>query len=214
MRGHGQAEPITFAVVGHNEGEYLPRSIGQAAEAARDGDRLLFVDGASTDGSAELARSLGAEVVEAPLGKGRAVAAALARCETDYLCLVDGDIEHSERNIPQALRDELLDEPAHMILGDFDWRGRRMNHSINGVYRPLVGALFPEALERFGRIPYSGFRILRADLPFGALPPRWDDWLEGVMQVLVQQRPPGEEPGEEYLARLEAARSRPFPPAR
>src|SRR2546423_11114885 len=131
MRGPAHAEAITFAVVGHNEADYLARSIGQAAEAARDGDRLLFVDGASTDGSAELALSLGAEVVEAPLGKGSAVAAALARCETAYLCLIDGDIEHSERNIPLTLRDALVDEPAHMILGDFDWRGRRMNHSIN-----------------------------------------------------------------------------------
>jgi glucosyl-3-phosphoglycerate synthase len=275
MRGHQQAEAITFAVIGHNEADYLARSIGQAAEAARDGDRLVFVDGQSTDGSAEVAGSLGAEVVEAPLGKGQAVAAALERCDTAYLCLIDGDIEHSERNIPLALRDALVDEPAHMILGDFEWRGRRMNHSIAGVYRPLVGALFPEALERFGRIPYSGFRILRADLPLGPLPPgwavetylnlvchvngwptrvielgeyagplrrkpllgyevggaildlaeadgrldpalrpRWDDWLEGIMQVLVEQLPPGEEPGEEYLERHKAARSRPFPPAR
>src|SRR5438552_18435019 len=100
MRGHRNAEPITFAVVGHNEGEYLARSIGQAAAAARDGDRLLFVDGQSTDGSADLAASLGAEVVEAPLGKGRAVAAALARCEPPYIRLIDGDIEHPARHVP------------------------------------------------------------------------------------------------------------------
>jgi glycosyltransferase involved in cell wall biosynthesis len=171
MEPRGVQEPITFAVIGHNEGEFLANSIGQAAEAARPGDRLWFVDGASTDGSPELAASLGAEVIDAPLGKGRAIAAALARCETSHICLIDGDIEYSTSNIPLSLRHALVEEPADMILADFEWPARRLNHSIRGVYRPLVGALFPEALERFGRIPYSGFRMLRADLPLGPLPP-------------------------------------------
>jgi len=266
---------ITFAVVGHNEAELLPNSIGQAAEAVRPGDRLWFVDGASTDGSAELAASLGAEVIEAPLGKGHALAAALARCETPHICFVDGDIEYSTRNIPMSLRDALLEEPAHMITGDFAWPARKLNHSIDGVYRPLVGGLFPDALERFGVIPYSGFRILRADLPWGQLPPgwaietyfnltctvrgwptrvidlgdyvgpirrkpelgwevgrtifdvaeadgrldsalrpQWEDWLANVMEVLLTQPHPGEEPSEEYMARHRAARTRPLPPAK
>jgi glucosyl-3-phosphoglycerate synthase len=167
------AESITFAVIGHNEREYLANSIGQAAAAARPGDRLCFVDGASTDGSAELAASLGAEVIEAPLGKGRALAAALARCETSHICFVDGDIEYSSQNIPLSLRDALLEKPADMILADFAWPARKLNHSIDGVYRPLVAGLFPEALERFGKMTYSGFRVLRTDLPLGTLPPGW-----------------------------------------
>jgi glycosyltransferase involved in cell wall biosynthesis len=274
MPGGPEPESITFAVVGHNEREYLARSIGQAAAAVRPGDRLWFVDGASTDGSAELAASLGAEVIDAPLGKGHAIAAALARCETSHICFVDGDIEYSTQNIPMTLRDALLEEPADMIMGDFRWPKRKLNHSIDGVYRPLVGGLFPEALDRFGVIPYSGFRILRADLPWGQLPPgwaietclnlictirgwptrvidigeyggplrrkpelgwevgrtifdlaeadgrldaelrpRWEAWLAGIMEVLVTQPPPGEQPSDEYLARHEAARTRPLPPA-
>jgi glucosyl-3-phosphoglycerate synthase len=271
MDGHDG--PITFAVIGHNEAELLPNSIGQAAEAARPDDRVWFVDSASTDGSAEVAASLGAEVVSAPLGKGRAIGAALDRCETAHICLIDGDIIESSRNIPLRLREALREDPAHMILGDFEWPARKLNHSIQGVYRPLVRGLFPEALERFGVIPYSGFRILRADLPWGQLPPGWgietylnllctargwptrvvdvgryagplrrkpelgwevgrtifdlaeangrldadlrplwEEWLAGVMKVMATQPHPGVEPSQEYLARHEAARTRPLPP--
>jgi glycosyltransferase involved in cell wall biosynthesis len=168
MGGRAEDQAITYAVVGHNEAELLANAIGQAAEAARPGDSLWFVNGASTDGSEAIAARLGAEVVNAPLGKGRALATALARCETPYICFLDGDIEYSSANIPISLREALFDEPADMIVADFEWPNRRFNVSMTGIYWPLSRALFPEA--DFGRIPYSGFRLLRADLPVGALP--------------------------------------------
>ena len=162
---------LTFAVIGHNEVGTLANAIGQAAEAAEPGDRLWFVDSASTDGSAKLAASLGAEVVPAPLGKGTAMATAIARCETGHVCFVDGDIEYSSSNIPLRLRESLAAEPADMLVADFEWPNRRFLNSVPGVYRPLVGSLFPEALDRFGWMPFSGFRLLRTDLPLGSLPP-------------------------------------------
>ena len=64
---------ITFAVIGHNEAPTVANAIGQAAEAAESGDRVWFVDSASTDDSAAIATSLGAEVIAAPLGKGQAM---------------------------------------------------------------------------------------------------------------------------------------------
>ncbi|MEA2368950.1 MAG: glucosyl-3-phosphoglycerate synthase [Thermoleophilaceae bacterium] len=164
-------EPITFAVLGHNEAPLLANAVGQAKEAMRPGDRLWFVDGASTDGSGELAAALGAEVLDAPLGKGRAIQLALSRCETPYICLIDGDIEHSESNIPLTLARAMTEEPADMIMGDFTWPGRKLRFSLSSVYRPLVGALFPEIADHYGHIPFSGFRILRTDLDLGQMPP-------------------------------------------
>jgi glucosyl-3-phosphoglycerate synthase len=162
---------ITFAVIGHDEAALLPNAIAQASEAAGDGDRLWFVDSASKDGSADVARSLGIDVVGAPLGKGEAMALAIARCETTYICFVDADIEFSDANIPLSLRRALAEEPADMIVADFVWPSKRFSHAVVGVYRPLVAALFPEAHERFGGFPFSGFRVLRTDLPLGSLPP-------------------------------------------
>jgi glycosyltransferase involved in cell wall biosynthesis len=161
---------ITFAVIGHNEAELLPNAIAQAVEACGDGDRVWFVDSASTDGSADVARSLGVEVVAAPFGKGQAMAVAIARCETSHICFVDADIEFSDANIPLSLKRALAEEPADMIVADLVWPSKRFSHAVVGVYRPLVAALFPEAHDRFGRFPFSGFRVLRTDLPLGSLP--------------------------------------------
>ena len=163
---------VTFAVMGHNEARTVANAVGQAAAAAGPGDRLWFVDSDSTDGSAEIAASLGAEVVRAPRGKGRAMAAAIARCDTPHICFVDADLDDSAQNIPLRLREALAeDSGADMIVADLDWRGKPFPHAVIGVYRPLVGALFPEVLERFGRFPFSGFRLLRTDLSLGSLPP-------------------------------------------
>jgi glycosyltransferase involved in cell wall biosynthesis len=164
-------EPITFAILGHNEAELLANAVAQAREALEPGDALLFLDAASTDGSGELAASLGAEVVDVPLGKGRAVARAIALSETPYVCLLDADIEDSDANIPLTLARALSDEPADMLVGEYTWPGRRVFHSMRTVYAPLVEALFPDSVERVGQMPYSGFRLLRTDLDFGELPP-------------------------------------------
>ena len=162
---------ITFAVVGHNEGRTLGVALADARQAAEDGDQVWFVDSASTDGSAGLAASLGVEVVSAPLGKGRALRAAIARCETPYICFLDADGESSRADIALALRGALSSRDLDMVVADFAWPAKRFLSATSGVYRPLVGALFPEALDRYGSMPFSGFRALRADVELGELPP-------------------------------------------
>src|ERR1700722_18546222 len=77
------AQGFTFAVVGRNEAERLAGIVGLALEAAQPGDRVWFVDSASEDDSIAVARGLGVdEVIEGPEGKGRAMDAALDRCES------------------------------------------------------------------------------------------------------------------------------------
>ena len=162
---------ITFAVLGHNERLLLANAITQAQDAAQqDEDRIWFVDSASTDGSAELATSLGATVLRAPVGKGNATKTASAACEDGYLCLLDADIESSSSNIPVALRDTLSDGDPDMIVGEFEEPRRRVTVVTTAIYEPLVEALFPEAANRYGRTPLTGFRLLRAGLPLGQVP--------------------------------------------
>lgn len=199
-------ERITFAVVGHNEAAYLACSLGQAAEARRDGGRLAFVDGQSTDGSDAIAASFGAEVIEAPLGKGRAVAAALAACETPWYSgfrVVRADLPFGSLPPGWAIETHL-----NLVCAVNGWTARVIElGEYAGPLRPKptlgyeVGATILDIAEADGRLDPR-------------LRPRWDEWLERVMEVLVTQRPPGEEPDDAYLARFEAARTRPFPPAR
>lgn len=161
---------FTFAVIGRDEAELLPVALEQALAAAAPGDSVVFVDSASRDGSAALARDRGVPVLAAPSGKGRAMALALGGAGTDYLVLVDADIRRSETNIPAALRAEAVRTGADLVVGDIVWPERPLLNSTY-VYRPLVGALFPEAIEPIGGMPFSGFRALRTAFDWGTLPP-------------------------------------------
>jgi glucosyl-3-phosphoglycerate synthase len=162
---------ITFAVVGHNEAALLANALEQAHAASRSGDRVLFVDSASSDGSGELASGLGAEVLSAPLGKGRAVAAAIERCRSTHICLLDADIESTTRNVPEALRTALEHTGADMVVGEFEWPEKSFRPVTSAIWNPLAGALFPEAAAAVTRVPLSGFRIFDVALASEPLPP-------------------------------------------
>lgn len=84
-------------VIGRNEGARLEACLQSLAPQVR---RIVYVDSGSTDGSAALARSLGAEVVDLDLGRpftaARARNAGVERLRTgvpepDYVQFVDGD---------------------------------------------------------------------------------------------------------------------------
>jgi glycosyltransferase involved in cell wall biosynthesis len=161
---------VTFAIIGRNEALRLPAALRDACEAARPGDRVIFVDGSSSDGSAEIARARGVEVVSAPPGKGRAMELALRVAEGRYVCFFDADLDRSERNIARVLRDVLeVDDPA-MLVAAVSEPARPL---VVAIYPTLVGALVPEALEAAGPAPLSGFRAVSLDVDTGPLPPRY-----------------------------------------
>jgi len=92
---------LGIVVIGRNEGQRLVRCLESIARASRHA-RVVYVDSNSTDGSAEAARSLGAEVVE--LDASRPFTAAWARNTgwrrllaiepaVDLIHFLDGDCE-------------------------------------------------------------------------------------------------------------------------
>ena len=161
-------ESFTFAVVGRNEAKTLAGVVAEAQEAARPGDRVCFVDSASEDESVLVASELGVEVIRAPRGKGRAMAEALQRCETRYLCFIDADLYQWATNIAAALRAAAISSGAHMTVACFNDGRRRV--ITPALYWPLVDALFGD----YGRLcdpnPLSGLRVVDATVPIGPLP--------------------------------------------
>ncbi|HWE95482.1 MAG TPA: glycosyltransferase [Tepidisphaeraceae bacterium] len=86
-------------IIGRNEGERLRLCLASVVGRGMD---VVYVDSASTDGSADLARSLGAEVVDLdmslPFSAARARNAGFERLlhlspETHFVQFVDGDCE-------------------------------------------------------------------------------------------------------------------------
>lgn len=176
---------ITFAVVGHNEAPTLPRALTDALAARRDGDEVVFVDSASTDDSAEVAEAHGVRVLSAPLGKGRAMQAALDACTTRLLCFVDGDIHGSSDNIPERLATCARTTEMTMVVGEFSERGRSILSNTVAIYGPLVAHLVPEAADRYGSRPLTGFRVIDATRDWGPLPP--DFGVEAYLNVMAPQ---------------------------
>jgi glycosyltransferase involved in cell wall biosynthesis len=90
---------------------------------------ILIVDNGSEDGTPEVAREAGAQViVEKRRGKARAVATGLSMIDTDLVLMVDGDGSYPAEGA-QLLLKEYNREPADMITGIRSAQG--------DVFRPM-----------------------------------------------------------------------------
>ncbi len=90
---------LVVVVIGRNEGERLRKCLGSLAGLSHP---VVYVDSGSRDGSPELARAMGADVVEldpalpftAGRGRNEGLARALVLCsEADAVQFLDGDCE-------------------------------------------------------------------------------------------------------------------------
>jgi glycosyltransferase A (GT-A) superfamily protein (DUF2064 family) len=82
-----------------------------------DGYRAVVVDNGSTDGSARIARSLGARVVSEPRrGFGAACQAGLLAATAEYVCFCDCDASLDPAELP-ALVGPVRDGTADLVLG-------------------------------------------------------------------------------------------------
>ncbi len=96
-----------------NEAEALPWVLGRIP----DGWRAIVVDNGSTDGSADLARSLGATVVhEERRGFGAACHAGLTAATADVVCFCDCDASLDPGLLVPFVR-EVSDGDADLVLG-------------------------------------------------------------------------------------------------
>ncbi len=103
-----------------NEAENIELCVGLALDAmARAGipGEVIVADNDSEDGSAELAASAGAHVVNQPVrGYGSAYRAGFAAARGEYIVMADADLTYDFAEIPRFL-DELRDG-ADMVVGD------------------------------------------------------------------------------------------------
>jgi glycosyltransferase involved in cell wall biosynthesis len=103
---------VTVVLPCFNEADCLPGVLG----AIPEGYQALVVDNNSTDGTAEVARDLGVEVVfEARPGYGSAVHAGVVAATGDVVAVLDGDGSMDPRELPRLVAD--VEAGADMAIG-------------------------------------------------------------------------------------------------
>ena len=103
------------------------------SELAADGfsTRVVVVDNGSTDGTADIARDRGAEVIlEAQRGKGNAMRRAFRETRADYVVMLDGDATYPATHIPEMLAE--LRNGHDVVIGS-RLKGKRAPGSISRV---------------------------------------------------------------------------------
>jgi dolichol-phosphate mannosyltransferase len=137
-------------------------------------ERVLVVDGGSTDGTRERAREAGARVIEqSGQGKGQAVREALDYVETPYVLMVDGDATYRPEDAGRMVEPLLSGAAEHVIGNRFaDMQPGAMsrlnrvgNSIINRAFRRIHGEDFRDILSgyrAFTRRSVEGF-MLTAD---------------------------------------------------
>ena len=104
--------PVTVVLPCLNEAASLP---GVLADIP-DGYRALVVDNNSTDDTAAVARSLGADVVhETRPGYGSAVHAGVSAATTEVVAVLDADGSLDQRELPRLVAE--LDRGADLVTG-------------------------------------------------------------------------------------------------
>lgn len=150
-----------------NEADRLGATL-TALHAAFPGARIVVADDASTDDTAHLARSGGAEVVRAPrrLGKGGAATLGAQRLlEAPTVLLCDGDLGASAGALA-ALLEALERDEGDLAVAVFARR-------VGGGFGLALGAARRVIRSRTGlepAAPISGQRAMRADVLRAVLP--------------------------------------------
>jgi len=119
MKSQGDKKPfIIVAIPAYNEEETIAKEILNAKKYA---DKIIICDDGSADSTAEIAKSLGADVIrhKRNLGYGAAIQSLFKRAKElnfDVLVTLDGDGQHDPDDIPKVIK-PIIDDEADIVIG-------------------------------------------------------------------------------------------------
>jgi len=122
-----------------------------------DGYRAIVVDNGSTDGSAEVARALGAIVVHEPVpGFGAACAAGLGAATAELICFMDCDGSLDPQDLPKVVG-PVVSGHADLVLG-----ARRAAPGAWPASARVANRLIAFEMRRRLRVPLTDLGPMRA----------------------------------------------------
>ena len=148
-----------------NEAAALPAVLSRLPA----GYRAVVADNGSTDGSADVARRHGAEVVSVPQrGFGAAVHAGLISCSSDVVCVLDADGSLDPGQLPRVA-EPVLRGDADLVLGRrrpisgaaWPWHGRIGNAVLARQVRRQAGVRLSDLgpMRAFRRVEMLGLPL-------------------------------------------------------
>ena len=114
-------EKISAIIPAYNEADLIGDTV-RAVKSIHGVSQIIVIDDASADGTAEMARSAGADLVlvlETNKGKGGALNAGWARADGGILLLLDADLGYSAVEAGKLI-EPVLSGSADMTIGIFD----------------------------------------------------------------------------------------------
>ena len=150
---------LSIVIPAKNEAEAIGKVVGLASERYPDAE-IIVVDDGSTDETAEIARTAGAQVIRHPesLGNGAAVKAGARAATGDIIAFMDGDGQHDPRMLEPLLQQ--IDDGYDMAVGARD-SGSHANIGrlfANGLYNGVASMMSGRPILDLT----SGFRVARA----------------------------------------------------
>jgi dolichol-phosphate mannosyltransferase len=162
-----QADQVTAIIAARNEAPTIADIVGRTRPFCA---RVLVVDGRSNDGTADAARSEGAEVIvqEGPMGKGAALRAAISHVTTTVTVFLDADGSHVPEDIPLVVEPIFAGQADHVSGSRLIGGSSELHGGFDEFFR-LAGSSFITACINWRfRVALSdsqnGFRAIRTDL--------------------------------------------------
>lgn len=100
-----QTDNLEIIIPAHNEEATIADVIKGIKETLGNNCRVIVVDDASSDKTAEIAKAQGAGVIQHPyrMGNGASIKTGLRNAKAEIVVLMDADGQHSPRDIPRLL---------------------------------------------------------------------------------------------------------------
>lgn len=151
---------VSVILPAKNETEGLKRVLPALREVLPEAE-VIVVDDGSTDQTADVARELGAMVIQSPysMGNGAAIKRGTAAAGGDVLVFMDADGQHDPRDIPRLIA--RLGDGFDMCVGARSRAGQAsLGRSLaNRLYNFVASWMTGQRVEDLT----SGFRVVRAD---------------------------------------------------
>lgn len=151
---------LSIVLPAKNEANNLPPLLAELASSFPDAEILVVNDG-SSDGTAEVAATAGAKVINHPYsqGNGASIKTGARNATGEILVFMDADGQHDPADIPALLAK--LDEGYDMAVGArrVNTHASRSRRIANAFYNKLASLMTGHRIEDLT----CGFRAVRAE---------------------------------------------------